>query len=241
MIRGNQYAPQHAKLHQTRGYLILGSRNTDTGQAHREDSACFGYIYLYIALLPFWICWNEGRLAIMIYLLLLLSLFSLTRCNALSIKPLTIANVSRLVAPSTSNLTKTGLTTHNDCFDHSLGHLFTVTKADCEHALDNLVRGKSLLDVRTFSYRPSVVVTDRLPVLAHSGTCSLVLMMFDVDEIVSMTYAEIYAELLGPDGLLKECLGPRVPAVDALGGQTVIGPGNMLIADVTGQPDKAAN
>ena len=177
----------------------------------------------------------------MIYLLLLLSIFSLTRCNALSISPLTITNVSRLVAPSTSNLTKTGLTTYNDCFDHSLGHLFTVTKADCEHALDDLVRGKSLLETRSFSYRPSVFVTDRLPVLAEWGTCSLVLMMFDTDKIVSLTYAEIYAELLGPDGLLKECLGPTVPAVDALGGQTVIGPGNMLIADVTGQPNGATN
>ena len=177
----------------------------------------------------------------MIYLLLLLSFFSLTRCSALSISPLTITNVSRLVAPKTSNPTTTGLTTHNDCFDHSLGHLFTVTKADCEHALDNLVRGKSLLEPRSFSYRPSVVVTDRLPVVADWGTCSLVLMMFDVDEIVSLTYAEIYAELLGPDGLLKECLGPSVPAVDALGGQTVIGPGHILIADVTGQPNKATN
>ena len=66
-------------------------------------------------------------------------------------------------------------------------------------------------------------------------------MMFDTDRVVSLTYAEIYAELLGPDGLLKDCLGPSVPRVDALGGQTVMGPGNMLIADVTGLPNRATN
>ena len=65
--------------------------------------------------------------------------------------------------------------------------------------------------------------------------------MFDLDTRISLTYAEIYAELLGPDGLLKECLGPSVPAEDALGGQTVLGPRNMLIADVTGRPYRATD
>ena len=66
-------------------------------------------------------------------------------------------------------------------------------------------------------------------------------MMFDLDTRISLTYAEIYAELLGPDGLLKECLGPSVPAEDALGGQTVLGPRNLLIADVTGRPYQATD
>lgn len=180
-------------------------------------------------------------MATMIYLLLLLSFFSLSWCDPLSLPSLTVTNVSKIVAPSTSNHSTTGLTTFNDCFDHSLGHLFTVNKADCERALDNVVRGKSLLEPRNFSYRDSVVVTDRLPVVSEWGTCNLVLMMFDTDKVVSLTYAEIYAELLGPDGLLKECLWPRLPKVDALGGQTVLGPGNNLIADVTGRPNRATS
>ncbi len=76
---------------------------------------------------------------------------------------------------------------------------------------------------------------------AEYGSCAITLMMFDLDQRVTMTYAEIYAELLGPEGVLKECLGPSVPAVDALGGQTVLGPRNMLIADVTGLPHKSAD
>ena len=66
-------------------------------------------------------------------------------------------------------------------------------------------------------------------------------MMFDLDKRLTLTYAEIYAELMGPDGVLKECLGPSVPAVDALGGQTVLGPRHLLIADVTGKPDNTAD
>lgn len=130
--------------------------------------------------------------------------------------------------------------THNDCFDHSLGHLFTTTKSDCERALDTLVKGKSLIQVHNFGYQ-SRGVTDRLPIEAEYGSCTLSLMMFDLDTRISLTYAEIYAELLGPDGLLKECLGPSVPAEDALGGQTVLGPRNLLIADVTGRPYQATD
>ena len=81
-------------------------------------------------------------------------------------------------------------------------------------------------------------MTDLLPVETEYGTCNIVLMTFDLDTCISLTYAELYAELLGPDGVLKDCLGPDVPAVDALGGQTSLGPRNMLVADVTGQPKK---
>ena len=103
-----------------------------------------------------------------------------------------------------------------------------------------IVAGKPLLQVRSFGY-PRTGVTDRLPLLADYGTCSVGIMMFDLNKRIKMTYAEIYAELLGPEGLLKECLGPKVPAEDALGGQTVLGPQNMLIADITGLPDAPAH
>lgn len=97
-----------------------------------------------------------------------------------------------------------------------------------------------MVEPRSFSYQVRGV-TDRLPLQAEYGSCSISLMMFDLDQRLTITYAEIYAELLGPDGVLKECLGPDVPAEDALGGQTVLGPRNMLIADVTGIPSKAAD
>ena len=114
------------------------------------------------------------------------------------------------------------------------------TKSDCERALDKIVKGKSLTEVHSFGYQ-SRGVTDRLPLEAEYGSCTIVLMMFDLDTRISLTYAEIYAEILGPDGLLKECLGPSVPKEDALGGQTVLGPRNMMIVDVTGRPRGATD
>lgn len=97
-----------------------------------------------------------------------------------------------------------------------------------------------MIEVHSFGYQ-SRGVTDRLPVEAEYGTCTIALLMFDLDTRISLTYAEIYAEILGPDGLLKECLGPSVPKADALGGQTVLGPQNMLIVDVTGNPRGATD
>ena len=239
MRRGKKYAPQNAKLHQTRVYSVAAALPKAKRIATTVPVLIISFCTLHSYILGFF---GVGdRMATMIHLLLLLSFFSLSWCDPLSLPSLTITNVSKVVAPSTSNHSTTGLTTFNDCSDNSLGDLFTVNKADCERALDNLVRGKSLLEVRRFSYRDSVVVTDRLPVESQWGTCNLVLMMFDTDKIVSLTYAEIYAELLGPDGLLKECSWPYVAKVYALGGHTVLGPGNILIADVTGQPDRATN
>ena len=171
----------------------------------------------------------------MIHFLLPFLILQLVTCNPLQLDLLSPFNASH-----SSSLNGTRLRTQNDCFDHSLGHLFTTTKSDCEQALDKLVDGKPLIEIRSFGYQ-GLGLTDRLPLESDYGSCSIALMMFDLDKRLSMTYAEIYAELLGPEGVLKECLGPEVPAVDALGGQTVLGPRNMLIADVTGRPYTAAD
>ena len=176
----------------------------------------------------------------MIQLLLPFLIVPLVKCSPLQLDLLPTSNASSVASDKSPTLNASRLTTHNDCFDHSLGHLFTTTKSDCERALDTLVKGKSLLEMHTFGYQ-SYGVTDRLPVEAGYGSCTVALLMFDLDTRISLTYAEIYAELLGPDGMLKECLGPSVPAADALGGQTVLGPRNMLIADVTGRPHKATD
>lgn len=52
------------------------------------------------------------------------------------------------------------------------------------------------------------------------------------DDEDTLTLAEIYAELLGPDGLMKQCLGQtRSPAI---GGRMSLGAKGLLKAVVTG-------
>lgn len=52
------------------------------------------------------------------------------------------------------------------------------------------------------------------------------------DDEVTMTLAEIYAELLGPDGVMKQCLGQvRLPAI---GGRMSVGARGLLKIVVTG-------
>ena len=168
------------------------------------------------------------------------SVLSLALGNPLQLNLLTTPNVSALASGIRSSPNATRLTTYNDCFDISSGHDFATTKSDCEKALDTLVDGKSLVELHSFGYQGRGI-TDRLPVEAEYGTCNIAFLTFDMHTRITLTYAEIYAELLGPDGLLKDCLGPHVPAGDALGGQTSMGPGDMLIVDVTGQPIKSAD
>lgn len=166
----------------------------------------------------------------MISLLLDLLVLPLVICY-----PLQLNLPSSTALGSASILNATRLTTHNECFDSSHDHDFPATKSDCERALDTLVKGKSLLELHHFGYNKGPRITDRLPLKAEYGNCAITLLTFDLDTSIIMTYAEIYAELLGPDGVLKECLGPAIPTAQALGGQTAIGPRNLLIADVAGQ------
>lgn len=176
----------------------------------------------------------------MIPFLLPFLLLPLVICKPSQLNLLPASNTSSLATGNIPTVNATRLTTYNDCFDHSIEHIFPTTKSDCERALDTLVKGKSLIELHYFGYQARGV-TDRLPVVGEYGSCTVALLMFDLDTRVPLTYAEIYAELMGPDGLLKECLGSHVPAEDALGGQTVLGPRNMLIADVTGRRVKVAD
>ena len=160
--------------------------------------------------------------------------------SAMQLNVLSNPNASTIAPGTTSALNATRLITYNECFDHSEGHIFRATKSDCERALDGLVSGKSLLELHSFGYYKAHRVTDVLPIQAEYGSCAITLMAFDLEVRITMTFAEIYAELLGPDGVLKKCLGPGIPAADALGGQTVLGPQNKLAAEVVGLPVKAA-
>lgn len=172
----------------------------------------------------------------MISLLLPFLFIPLVICNPLQL------NLPPPIAPGrNSTLNATRLTTHNECFDGTDDHDFPATKSDCERALDTLVKGKSLLELHSFGYIKGARVTDRLPIKAEYGNCAITFFTFNLDTTVIMTYAEIYAELLGPDGVLKECLGPAIPTAHALGGQTAIGPQNLLVADVSGKPRKDAD
>ena len=177
----------------------------------------------------------------MIYFHLPFLILPLVTCASLQLDPLSTPNASSIAPGRSLELNATHLTTHNECYHHSHGHLFRATKPDCERALDGLVSGKSLLELHTFGYYKARRVTNVLPVKTQYGSCAITLMTFDLEARITLTFAEIYAELLGPDGILKRCLGPAVPAADALGGQTVLGPENKLVAEVSGLPAKAAS
>ena len=192
----------------------------------------------HFAMLSLLLASENWRLDLAAMILLPFLILPPSLCNSLQLDLLETSNTSSIASGQSSSLNALRLTTHNDCFDHSLGHSFTTTKSDCERALDKMVMGKSLIEPRSFSYRRGV--TDRLPLDAEYASCSIGLMMSNLQDRITMTYAEIYAELLGPDGLLKECLGSSVSAADALGGQTAFGPQNKLIVDVAGRPWRAA-
>ena len=173
----------------------------------------------------------------MIYYLFPLLILPFAICNSQTLNLLSASNASSFAPGIISNLNATRLTTYNACFDGSGGQIFTATKSDCERALDTLVEGKSLIEPHHFGYEGRRL-TDHLPVKAEYGSCSITFMAYDLESRITITYAEIYSELLGPDGLLKECLSPGVPARKAFGGQTSLGPRDLLVADVSGLPPK---
>ena len=173
-------------------------------------------------------------LSTMIYYLFLFLVLPLVICNSPQLNLVSAPNASAFAPGIISNLNATRLTTYNACFDSSEGQILPATKSDCERALDTLVKGKSLVEPHYFGYEGRRI-TDHLPVKAEYGSCTITLMAFDLESRITITYAEIYSELLGPDGLLKDCLGPSVPAKKAFGGQTAIGPSDLLVADVSGR------
>lgn len=60
----------------------------------------------------------------------------------------------------------------------------------------------------------------------------MIVTILDEDDEETMTLGEIYAEVLGPDGVIKQCLGQvRAPAI---GGRMVLGAKGLLRVVVTG-------
>ena len=151
-------------------------------------------------------------------------------------KPLTIASTQSFdlntltIAPTTNT---TALGAEIGCFKQTKSPPFIATnKPDCEAALDSWVRGESLIQPRTFGRSPSGIYDVLLPLEKVSGSCLFYMNMINEDDEDTLTLAEIYAELLGPDGLMKNCLGQkRLPAI---GGRMSLGPKGVLKVMITG-------
>lgn len=128
----------------------------------------------------------------------------------------------------------TGLSTLLSCFAQSNPpSIFPTNKNDCETALDNWVRGNDLAEPRIFSREPSYHLQDvQLPLLREFGTCVMYLNTVSPGVEDTLTLAEIYAEVLGPDGLAKQCLAPK--RQPALGGTMKMGPRKVVFAVITG-------
>lgn len=145
----------------------------------------------------------------------------------LNLNPLTFAPL---------NISSINLGVEIGCFKQTeVRPLITTNKTSCEAALDSWVRGQSLLLARTFSRNPSAILTSDdvlLPLQRVSGSCMIYLNMLNEDDEVTLTLAEVYAEVLGPDGVMKQCLGQvRSPAI---GGRMALGDKGLLKVVVTG-------
>ena len=57
--------------------------------------------------------------------------------------------------------------------------------------------------------------------------------MLNEDNEDVLTMAEVYAEVVGPDGLIKQCLGQR--RLPAIGGRMTLGPKSLLRVMITGK------
>lgn len=66
-----------------------------------------------------------------------------------------------------------------------------------------------------------------------SGDCVLYVDVVEEEEEDVLTLAEVYAEVLGPDGVMKNCLGQvRGPAI---GGRMAVGEKGVVRVVVTGR------
>lgn len=72
-----------------------------------------------------------------------------------------------------------------------------------------------------------------LPLQKESGSCMIYADMINEEDEDTVAFAEIYAELLGPDGVMKLCLGQVRPP--AIGGRMSLGRKGLLKVVVTGR------
>ena len=73
----------------------------------------------------------------------------------------------------------------------------------------------------------------RLPLIRQHGTCVIQLDVQREHDEDTMSLADVYAEIMGPDGLVKRCLGLENP--EPLGGMMSLGPKMELLALISGR------
>ena len=175
-----------------------------------------------------------------IFLPLLLLLLRSILANPLNLTPPQSLNLALFAAAAAAPVTtpKTNITgtlsSEIGCFKPTKIPPFRPTnKQDCEAALDAWVRGQSLIQPRKFSRNPIEIDGVALPLGIDSGSCTLIADVLGEGDEDVLTLAEVYAELMGPDGLLKNCLGQvRRPPI---GGRMSLGGKNVLKVVVTGK------
>ena len=136
----------------------------------------------------------------------------------------------------TLNITTTNITSSFiGCFYQSdPPTLFPTTESDCEAALDAWVSGQDLYEPRVFSRMSYYVVQNiTLPLVRQYGTCVIHLDVRAESDEDTMSLADVYAGIMGPDGLVKRCLGPSSP--HPLGGMMNLGPKRKLLAQISGR------
>lgn len=159
---------------------------------------------------------------------------------SISSTPITVpygqqTNLSTL-HPQPDLLNTTILGVQLDCFPFRITTrppLMPTNLRDCELAMDNWVRGHNLNIPRTFGRNPSSRSDDvLLPIVLSGGSCFIQMDTVSEDDEDTLTLAEIYAEVMGPDGVVKQCLGPGKPP--GLGGRMLLGMKGLVRVFVTG-------
>ena len=166
----------------------------------------------------------------------LVSLIAPAIANPLQIIPSTSSSNNSL--SEAFNLPTTNNTNDSNqllgCFSQtSPPRIFPTNRNDCEAVLDNWVQGQDLAEPRTFTSNPSYLQDVLLPITRAFGTCVLYMGTVSPGSGDTLTLAEIYAEVLGPDGLARHCLGPR--RLPGLGGTMKLGPRKVIFAAITGR------
>ena len=109
-------------------------------------------------------------------------------------------------------------------------------KEDCEVVLDYWVKGQDLSLPRIFSrksYASSRHRMIQLPFTVWDGSCRLHINVLEDDDEEALSMADVYAHVMGPDGLAKNCLGQH-DGMKALGGRMNLGPRGLLSVSISG-------
>ena len=142
--------------------------------------------------------------------LFLLSMLAIAIAHPLqSLAPLTSGNLT--LDPGLFNEEALGnITSINSreigCFKQTAGiQPYPTTRLECEIFVDNWVRGQDLVIPRLFSQKPGTGPTDiHLPSQLAAHTCAIYVNTVNYDDELTLSLADIYAEVMGP-GMSQTC------------------------------------